>query len=239
MNKITIMVSIYNSGEWLENKLDNLSSIVNNNECEIYCVNANSPDPRDDEIPKKFKCTYIKLNERLSLYDTWNYIINNSNSLYITNSNTDDLNSPDCFKKLSEALDSNPEYDVVYPSWHCTGIPNLKWSDNNYSAKLWDNDGRPGHFAGDFNTAGVGHFPMWRRSLHDKIGLFNPKYTALADAMLWCRAYYLGKSKFLWYNEYLGCYLWRNGENLWNREISPDQWSMFHKEVNAMKNSIQ
>lgn len=234
MSKITIMVSIYQSGDWLENKLDNLSSIINPHECEIYCVNANSPDPRDDEIPRKFKCTYVKLDERLSLYDTWNLIIKNTNSLYITNSNTDDINSPSCFKELSKILDDNSNIDVVYPSWHCTGIPNLKWDDSNYANKLWDNGGKPGQFAGDFDAAGVGHFPMWRRTLHDKIGFFNPKYTALADANFWCRAYYLANAKFMWYNAFLGCYLWRNGENLWNREINQEQWKMFHAERHEM-----
>ena len=52
--KITVMVSIYKSGDWLENRINNLLSSTMVDDIEICCVNANSPDKRDHKIPKKF-----------------------------------------------------------------------------------------------------------------------------------------------------------------------------------------
>ena len=64
-----------------------------------------------------------------------------------------------------------------------------------------------------------------------KIGYFDEDFKAAGDAE-WCvRSYYKANSKFCWVNEFLACYLWRNGENLWQREISSAEWERFHNKV--------
>lgn len=224
MKKLTVMVSIYESGQFIENRLTNLLESTCLNDLDIWCVNANSPDENDDIIPRKFPVHYIKLDKRISVYETWNYIIVNSQSPYITNANTDDIIAPNCYEKLMTGLDVG--YDFVYCSWYCTHIPNQQWNN----MKDIDPSGRPGHFQGDITRAGVGHFPMWRRSLHERLGGFDTEFQALADAEWWTRCYY-GKAKFMWINELLGCYLWRNGQNLWHRMITPQEWELFHGKV--------
>jgi hypothetical protein len=47
--------------------------------------------------------------------------------------------------------------------------------------------------------------PMWRKSLHDKIGLFNTRYKSAGDYELWLRAM-LDGSKFLKIEEALAAY---------------------------------
>ena len=226
--RLTVMVSIYNSGDWIENRLKNLleSSIIK--DMDIWCVNANSPDPRDDEIPQKFPVKYVKLAKRNTVYEAWNYIIENSTGEFITNANTDDLIHPQGYEKLMQTLvEAGHEFGFAYPSWFTTDTPNQEW------AKMGavDESGRPGHYNGDVERAGVGHFPLWRRSLHDHIGLFDTRFKALADADWWARCYYIGKTKFQWVGEYLGCYLWRNGDNLWHREMNKDEWDLYHNKV--------
>lgn len=232
MKKLTVLVSIYNSGEWLEHRIKNLllSSIID--DMEIWCVNANSPDPLDDEIPKKFPVKYVKLPERITVYETWNYIIQNSKSVYLTNANTDDLIHPKGYERLMDVLDKQgPSFGFAYPSWYCTSKSNQEWA----TLTNTDPGGRPGNFAGSIETAGVGHFPMWRRSLHDMLGLFDPQFKVLADADWWSRCYWVGKTKFQWINELLACYLWRDGDNLWHREMTNEEWKRFHAKVAKYK----
>ena len=231
MPKLTILVSLYNSGEWIKNRLDNLMASTVINEAEIWCVNANSPDERDDLIPRQYPLKYERLQNRISVYETWNYIIERSSSEYITNANSDDIVSPKCYELLMRALDKNNHYSFAYPSWYCTRVANQQWP----SMTQIDPGGRPGRYCGDIDKAGVGHFPLWRRSLHDQVGLFDTNFKAMADAEWWARCYYKAKAQFLWIDEYLGCYLDRNGQNLWSQAISSDEWQRYHHIIHGFR----
>lgn len=241
MAKIVAMVSMYESGVWIENRLNNLIGSTIFNDIEIWCVNADSPDNRDHDIPlaysqKYSNIIYKRLESRINVYATWNYIIQNSTSDYITNANTDDIVSPDCYRILSSFLDSNQNYDFVYPSWLTTARENQTWPP-----KEVDNGGAPGQFTGDIDRAGAGHFPMWRRSLHNNLGYFDDSFGALADADWWMRCSHVGKSKFYWLNDHLACYLWRDGSNgrsrnLWHRAITGEEWAKFHTKAAKYRN---
>ena len=232
-HKLTVMVSIYESGDWIENRINNLLNSTIINDIEIYCVNANSPDKRDHKIPKKFgnKIRYEKLNKRIPVYATWNHIIKNSDSDYITNANTDDIVSPKCYEKLAALLDNHTDLDFAYPSWMVVRTANQKWPPSKKTTK----DGLPGNYNGDITQAGVGHFPMWRRKLHNELGYFDEEFEALSDAEWWARCYYLAKSKFQWVNEFHAGYLWRNGQNLWARKISNAEWRLYFEKVRQHK----
>lgn len=231
------MVSIYNSGEWIENRLENLLQSTIINDMEIWCINADSPDDRDHEIPTRFakahkQIKYERLPKRNTVYEAWNYIIGKSKSTYITNANTDDIVAPRCYETLMSHLDkAGPSVGLAYCSWYTTGRPNQKWGDLHAVAP----DGRPGNFAGDLNTAGVGHFPLWRRSLHDEIGLFDASFQALADADWWARIHFVSKKRLTWINELLGVYLWRGGANLWHQKMNREEWDKYHQKVAKYK----
>lgn len=225
MKKLVAMVSLYNSGDWIENRLNNLLQSSLGDDLEIWCVNANSPDPRDHDIPQKFSINYIQLPERVTVYAAWNNVIENSQSVYITNANSDDLVHPKCYELLINEIEQR-KCDLAYPSWYCTKIPNQNW-DN---LKRVSSDA-PGTYSGNVQSAGVGHFPLWRRSLHAKLGLFDDSFRALGDADWWARCYWVGKARFYWLNKKLGCYLWRDGQNLWHREISKEEWRRYHQKL--------
>lgn len=231
MKKLTVMVSCYNSGEWLRNRLTNLLQSTVKQDMEIWCVNANSPDERDHTIPQSFPVKYVKLDERNTVYETWNYIIQNSNSEFVTNANTDDLISPNGYEELMKVLRRG--FDFAYPSWYVTTVPNQEWS----ALKDYDKNGHPGNYNGDLSKGGVGHFPMWRRALHSKCGYFDPQLRALSDADFWARCYYIGKAKFKWIPQHYGCYLHKNGENLWQREINANEWEYYHTKVNQYRSA--
>lgn len=234
MKKLAVLVSIYNAGDWIENRLDNLCRTATVNDQEIWVVNANSPDPRDDAIPRKFPVQYVKLSERIGVYAAWNYIIKNSESHYLTNANADDLIAPNGYERLMHVLDTMQDIAFTYPSWYTTGTPNLKW-DQVVSSGLAAADGTPGTYVGDLGVAGVGHFPMWRRSLHAKYGLFDERFRALGDADWWARCFYIGHCQFRWLNNFLACYLWRDGENLWHQTVNEPEWELYHRKVGRYK----
>jgi hypothetical protein len=137
--------------------------------------------------------------------------------------------SPNLYRNLCGVLDDG--CDFAYPSWYTTGVENQQWG----TLHSVDMGGRPGHYAGDISIAGVGHFPMWRRSLHEKIGLFDERYMALGDADFWARCYYSAQAKFVWHNQFEACYLYRNGDNLWNREINGKEWDMYHNKLATIR----
>lgn len=237
MPKLLAMVSLYNSGAWIENRIQNLLESYTK-DVEIFCVNANSPDIRDHEIPQKYPVRYVKLDERISVYEAWNYAIQNSDSEYITNANTDDIVSPHCYNRMIQFLDfdsaKQTNTDFAYCSWNTTAVENQKWD----SLRDIDLNGKPGHYSGDINISGVGHFPMWRRSLHEKLGYFDPTFKALSDADWWARCYHVGKSKFLWINENLATYLWKNGSNLWHQSITSEEWERYFAKLEKYKRGL-
>jgi hypothetical protein len=233
MSKLTVMVSMYESGDWIENRLLNLLQSNTIQDMEIWCLNANSPDEKDHDIPTEMAKThkqikYERLPRRNTVYEAWNYIIEKSNSTYITNANTDDLVAPHCYDTLMKCLDKvGPSGGLAYCSWYTTGRPNQSW-DKLCAAS---SDGQPGNYSGNLDTGGVGHFPLWRRSLHTEIGLFDPKLQALADADWWARIYYIAKKQLIWIHELLAVYLWRDGQNLWHRKMNREEWHRYHQKV--------
>lgn len=229
MKRLTILVSLYNSGDWIENRLKNLCGVVNKKDVDIWCLNAASPDERDRNIPKQFDVEYYEEPTRIGVYAAWNRIIARTKSDYITNANSDDLIAPDGYSKMIAYLDRH-RVGFVYPSWYTTSTPNLSWRAiiRGESAVA---DGHPGIYKGDLSKGGVGHFPMWRRSLHQQFGMFDENFKTLGDAEWWARCYHRG-TRFHWIREPLACYLWRNGENLWHREVTPAEWELYHSKVN-------
>ncbi len=234
MKKLSALVSLYNSGEWIENRLNNLLQSDMASDTDIWCINANSPDPRDDEIPRKFGVKYIKLAEHCGVYAAWNHAIKQCNSQYLTNANTDDINARNCYSRLTTTLDKAGGRGFAYPNWYVTGRANQAWET------MRDIDvkgGSPGQFAGDISAAGVGHFPLWSKCLHNELGLFDERFRALGDVDWWSRCYHVGNAPFVWVQAFLGCYLWRGGDpdpsrhNLWHRAINADEWELFHKKL--------
>lgn len=228
MAKITVIVSQYNSGDWIQNRLDNLMEVTNISDLQIFCINANSPDSRDDHIPKRYPVEYIKLENRISVYAAWNKVIALSKSEYITNANTDDIISPNLYEKLLLKLETG--FDIVYPNWYITATPNQNWANLTDIKRTYD----PGEF---HENGTAGHFPMWKRSLHDKIGLFNESLTALGDVEWWNRCIYIAKAKIGYVPTPLACYLDRNGQNLWQQAMleNPEQMKELRSIIKGYK----
>lgn len=223
MKKLTAMVSVYNAGEFIENRINNLRDSTLGDDLEICVLNANSPDKRDRDIPKKMGVKYIETSDRIGVYAAWNRIIKETKSVYLANANADDLIAPNGFERLITALEKN-KTNFAYTSWYSTAIPNQNWN----SLRKVDPAGKPGHYKGDLERAQVGHFPLWQRSLHEELGPFDETFKVLGDAEWWARCLFKGNAKFFWVDSLLACYLWRDGENYWHKNITSDEWKAYH-----------
>ena len=109
------------------------------------------------------------------LYESWNYMIKNSQSEYITNANLDDRLFPQCIEKHIKALDENPSSDLAY----CENILSYEANDSfkNYNpntpVQLFPEGGGPFYKPNMIGHNYPHNHPVWRRSLHDRFGYLN------------------------------------------------------------------
>jgi hypothetical protein len=211
MKKVTIITSLYKGRTYIESFLKNITDQTIWDQCELFILDANSPDGEIDYIKpyieKHNNIRYERLDRVISIYEAWNYIIKNSNSEYLTNANVDDLLYPDCIEKHVELLDSYKDIDVAY----CFNIhTNYYELPKNKDGEIWA--------TGDFNLRDMlncnlpQNHPVWRRSLHNKFGYFSEDYSSGSDWEFWLRCSVLG-SKYKLIPEILGVY-YRNPEGV-------------------------
>ena len=97
---------------------------------------------------------------------------------YFTNANTDDRHDVNCLEKLVDHLEEHPDDDIAYGNLFKSVIPNETYEQNDKS--------RPCPAQTFFPCSllmhnYIGAQPMWRKSLHDKIGLFDEDYEIVGD----------------------------------------------------------
>lgn len=206
---VTAIVSTYNSERFIRGCLEDLTgqTLFAKGALEIVVVDSGSPQNEGTivrEFMEKFgTIVYIRTEERETVYHAWNRAIQVASGRYITNANTDDRHRPDALEIMAGMLDSNPTIDLVYADVLITRTPNETFASNNATGKYeW--------FPWDRNTLlGVGCFigpqPMWRRSLHDFYGWFDPGLVTSGDYEFWLRI--SQTSEFQYIPEPLGLYL--------------------------------
>jgi hypothetical protein len=111
-------------------------------------------------------------------------------------------------------LDANPDVGVVYPD-----VDRVSEIDGEpFGTYSWAEGGFDKLLKGCF----IGPMPMWRKSLHDEHGLFDPEYHNSGDYEFWLRIAKEGV-KFQRYPEPLGAFFDRD-DNIENREPLRSQW---------------
>jgi hypothetical protein len=113
---------------------------------------------------------------------------------YLTCTNVDDLRRSDSFELQAATLDALPFADVVYQDFFYTFDPALTFEEvasfgyrsclpqvSRYALLACN----PPHNA-----------PMWRRRLHDELGLFDTSYESAGDFDFWMRCVAAGKTFF-------------------------------------------
>ena len=200
--RIIGICSLYEPLQFLENRIKNL------NQCDLSdtmiffgdCSTPNTWKQVETIIKRdcKFAFNIYHFEQRNSLYYTWAWVIDHtrSNTTYYCNTNVDDIQDPTYFKKMSGFLDTHPQIKIVACPWFITNIKGQIWP-----AKITSS-------SGPNIDKTMGHFPMWRASLHLEEINFDPRMVAVGDAFFWTKIKKkYGREAFAILNEQLCCYL--------------------------------
>jgi GT2 family glycosyltransferase len=185
---VSAIASIYRAGPYIERLLDNVTSQTIFNRSELIIIDADSPDGENEIIAAyqaKFpNIVYRRINYRIGIYDAWNLGVTLARGKYLTNTNADDLRRQDSFEIQVEALEESGA-DIVYQNFFYTLDPTLSFDD---VARLGFQSSLPiVNKANLFRFNSPHNAPMWRRQLHDEMGLFDTAFKISGDWEFWVR----------------------------------------------------
>lgn len=150
----------------------------------------------------KVKPIIITTKDIPPLYVAWNMAVKHIETDFITNANTDDTLATDGVETL---VDTIAECDICYGSYY--------WKDTD--GKRFLSKARRYTLSALKQNYFLSPFPIWRRSLHDKFGLFDEKYYSAGDYEFFLRCVSGGASIMLT-TKVIGDFLW-HGDNLEKR----------------------
>lgn len=196
MTKVSAIVSAYYAVDYLQGRLDNLFTQEPTPEIVVVCQEGSG----EHQIAKDFGngVVIVTTPDIPTIYDAWNMGIKASSGEYLTNANTDDRLLPGALAKMSEILDIRTAVALVYGNQdivkeiggEVTG--KFEWAEGKFDKLL----------QGCF----VSPMPMWRRSLHDKYGYFDPDLKVAGDYDFWLKIA-KGGERFFHLKETIGIYL--------------------------------
>jgi hypothetical protein len=206
--KVSIIASVFNADKYIEQYLEDVTrQTIFKDKCELVLINPNSPGNEEPVIKKymeKFpNIVYKRLDKDPGLYATWNLAIQMASGEFITNANLDDRKAPWSLEKHAKALYSNSDVDLVYADSYVVGEANVLWE--NVKSDTQRSNMEQYTLEAMLRSNPPHNNPMWRKSLHEKHGMFEEKYKSAADWELWLRSAF-GGSKFMKINEILGAY---------------------------------
>lgn len=206
---LTALVSVYNAGRFIDGLLADLLAQTMIERLEVLVVDAASPTNEGAAVRALMRdrpdldIGYLRTHERESCAATTNRAVLAARAPYLTMANADDRHRPDALEILVGVLDQRPEVDLVYADCAVTESENedpvtstavvgyLSWPDFDPRSL--------------FGNCYVGPQPVYRRSLHDRFGLYDESYLA-NDYEFYLRCVRFGV-RFLHVPEVLGLYL--------------------------------
>lgn len=186
---VSAIVSLYNAECFIRGCLEDLMGQSLAAQTEIIVIDSGSEEG-EGRVVREFQdkyqnIVYLRTAARETVYEAWNRGIQISRGKYITNANADDRHHTDAFAIMARALDQHPHVSLVYADLlitetenetfeTCTPVGRFRWLD-------WD---RQKLLEGN---CFMGPQPMWRRSLHEEYGFFNPHFITSGDYEFWLR----------------------------------------------------
>jgi glycosyltransferase involved in cell wall biosynthesis len=207
--KVSIITSVYDGDEYIRPFLEDITKqTIFEDKCELILINANSPgkeEPVIQEYLEKYpdNIIYRRLEEDPGIYAVWNMGVEMSSGEYLTNANLDDRKASNSIEMHARELCVSPETDLVYSDMLITDKPNETFKLNSSEGRAYS---FPNFSYDSLRMTNMPHAaPMWRKSYHDKYGLFDDNYKSAGDWELWLRGASQG-SKFKKINGSYGLY---------------------------------
>ncbi len=203
---VSAIVSTYNSEKFLRGCLEDLEAQTIAHRMEIIVVDSASPQNEAaivEEFQRRYdNIRYIRTPERETIYRAWNRGIAAATGLYLTSANTDDRHRCDAFELMSATLEALPDIALVYADQLYTEHPNDTFEGTaSRKQRAWS------RYEGVQTIRShcmVSSQPMWRRSLHERYGLFDDNFASAGDWEFWLRI--AQGERFLKIDQVLGLY---------------------------------
>jgi glycosyltransferase involved in cell wall biosynthesis len=194
--KVSSITSVYKGGRFIVGRLEDLlaQTLYKRQELEIIVVVNDNAD-NEAQIVRDYQLKHDNIvfirSLRESIYASWNRGVKIAKGEYITNANVDDRLSPYALEHLALELELDADIGLVYPDAIVTSTANATWG-NPYTVS-----DKPPYYGKmnwpDYDPAlllqycYMGPHPMWRKSLHDKYGLFDDSFQLAGDLEMWLR----------------------------------------------------
>lgn len=201
MIRISIITSLYRCEAFLESFIQHYFNIVNKDECELIFVH-NDPTEQELRIINKFDwsgahLTHIQIG-REGLYSSWNRAIKIARGEYLAVWNVDDIRTPNSLLAQKNALD-NSDAVLCYGDFYGT------CEYGTFKHRLLQYDEFDKIKKAKLRRHIIGCFPMWRKSVHEKVGYFDEQFRLVSDFEFQLRL--LPNYKFVKADQVLGYYL--------------------------------
>lgn len=180
MEKVSIVLPTYNGARYIREALDSTLSQTYAN-FELIVVDGGSED-RTLEILASYQdprlCLVHQPANSGRLPGALNLGFQRATGSYLTWMQDDDIYEPGAIETLVRYLYDHPSVDMVYSNY---------WWIDEYGARYHFEHVAPPDQLRVRNC--VGHYFMYRRSVQDSIGLYDPAYFMAEDYEYWLRIY--------------------------------------------------
>lgn len=195
---VSAIASLYKGGAYIKQFLENITSQSIFANSELIIIDANSPESEFDIILPYLErfpnIIYHRAPNRIGIYEAWNLGVHLSRGRYLTNTNLDDLRRFDSLERQAEALENMPFVDVVYQDFFYSFDGHAIFD---LSAAVGIHSELPIITPYNLMQSNSPHnAPMWRRTLHSDLGLFNDDFQSAGDYEFWLRCCLAGKTFF-------------------------------------------
>jgi len=189
--KISVIVSLYKGEKFIKGFLEDMESQTIFDQCELIILNANSPEGEEEHIlefmERHSNVVYEKLDRVTTVMETQNLALEMATGEFIAQACVDDRHAQDALEVLAKHLMFTPKADLVYGECLQTTKMNETVENNSSRGVTYE------HSKNSFSRENMikclpGPMPMWRSSLHDKIGYFNSELAYAGDWDLFLRA---------------------------------------------------
>jgi GT2 family glycosyltransferase len=189
--KVTFLTSLYKGGKYIEAFLNNITSIYLFDTCEVMIYDSASPEEEFKTIEpflKKYpNIKYKRFETNLFPSQIINQAIKDSTGDYLTTAPVDDRVGYNYLRHMIKNLKTSPEsVCLVYGDCLQTTRDNESVESNSSNGKLYE------HSLNSFSKENMvkslpGPMPIWRKSIHEKLGYFREDIKYPIDWELWLR----------------------------------------------------
>ena len=192
---VSAIASLYCGGEYIEQFLANITSQTVFSRCELIIIDADSPENEFEIIASYMarfpNIVYHRAATRIGIYEAWNLGVEMSRGRYLTNTNLDDLRRGDSFERQAEILEKFPFVDVTYQDFYFSFDGRASVGK---TAQVGVRSELPVVTPYNLIRSNSPHnAPMWRRSIHADVGMFDDSYRSAGDHDFWLRCVEAGK----------------------------------------------